>query len=672
MQRIFSTILFLIIFFTVSNSQTKRAITVDDLLNFKRISSPLISKSKTIYFVITDYNYVRNRGKSVIYSKDRNSEPFVLIEEEGSCSNPTLSPDGKTLAYINSKSDSPQIYLYDIEKKQSKQLSNISTGVSGLLWSPDNKMIAFVSEIYPDCTTDDCNKVKSDSISNSKVKAKILTNLPYRVWNSWKDDKRSNLFVINVDDGSYKNITHGDYDTPPIDLGGSIDYDFSPDGKEVCYVKNIDEMVAISTNNDLFTVSLEDLKTNKITSNKATDNQPIYSPDGKYIAYRAMKRAGFEADKYDLMLYDRKTGKTISLTEKIDKSVDEMIWNVNSLELYFTSNETLYSNLYRINIKGEIKPIVTGNYISNISLSTDGNSIICLNQNLNTPTEIHIVNLKNNTLEKVTNINDDLLSKIEMNVPEDFWFTGAKGANVHGFIVKPPFFDKNKKYPMLYLVHGGPQGAWMYSWSYRWNPQMFAAPGYIVVCVNPRGSSGYGQQFCDEISGDWGGKVYEDLMKGLDFVINKYTFIDKSKIGAAGASYGGYMMNWFLGHTDRFKCLISHAGVYNLESMYGTTEEIWFPEWENEGTPWDKPEMYAKFSPHKFAKNFKTPTLIVHGELDYRVPISEGMQLFTALKRQGIPSKFLYFPDEGHWVQKPQNLRLWLNTIYEWTNKYLN
>ena len=287
------------------------------------------------------------------------------------------------------------------------------------------------------------------------------------------------------------------------------------------------------------------------------------------------------------------------------------------------------------------------------------------------PNEVHIVNLKNNTLEKTTKINDDLIAKLEMNAPEDFWFTGAVGANVHGFIVKPPFFDKNKKYPMIYLVHGGPQGAWIYSWSYRWNPQMFAAPGYVVVCVNPRGSSGYGQKFCDEISGDWGGKVYEDLMKGLDFVTSKYTFIDKSKIGAAGASYGGYMMNWFLGNTDKFKCLISHAGVYNLESMYGTTEELWFAEWENQGTPWDNPTLYAKFSPNKFAKNFKTPTLVVHGELDYRVPVTEGMQLFTALQRQGVPSKFLYFPDEGHWVLKPQNLRLWFNTIYEWNNKYL-
>jgi len=258
-----------------------------------------------------------------------------------------------------------------------------------------------------------------------------------------------------------------------------------------------------------------------------------------------------------------------------------------------------------------------------------------------------------------------------MNFLEDFNFKGANGTTVYGFIVKPPNFDKNKKYPLVLLIHGGPQGAWTSSWSYRWNPQMYASNGYVVACINPRGSTGYGQKFCDEISGDWGGKAYVDLMKGMDYLIKNYSFIDKEKIAAAGASYGGYMVNWILGHTNRFKCLVSHAGVFNLESMYGTTEELWFPEYEFKGTPWNNPSMYSKFSPHKYVKNFKTPTLVIHGELDYRVPISEGMQLFTSLQRKGIPSKFLYFPDEGHWVQKPQNLKLWFDTIFEWLNYYL-
>jgi dipeptidyl aminopeptidase/acylaminoacyl peptidase len=625
-----------------------------------------------VYFAVADFNYERNKGKSSIQKIDLLSgKTEIVIEDEVSVTEPALSPDNKFIAYVSAKTGIPQVYLYDINLKTSKAISSISSGVSGIVWSPDGKKIAFTSDVYPDCLTDECNKIKSDSVEHSKIKARLLTNLPYRVWTSWKDDKRSHLFVLDIESGKSTDVTPGNYDTPPIDIGGNHDYTFSPDSREICYVKNTDKMVAISTNNDLFTVSLIDLSTKRITENKAADNQPVYSPDGNYIAYKAMKRPGFEADKYSLMLYDRKNGNIRNLTEKLDLSIDEVVWNTDSKELFFTVNEKLNSNLYKIDIEGKYKKIIENNYISTISTASDGTKLICLNQSLNNPVEIHEINLKSLELKKLTHINDELLSNISMNAPEEFSFVGAAGAKVEGFIVKPPDFNPSKKYPMIYLVHGGPQGAWLYDWSYRWNPQMFAAPGYVVVCVNPRGSTGYGQKFCDEISGDWGGKVFTDLMKGVDYVVGKYPYIDKDKLAAAGASYGGYMMNWFLGHTQKFKCIVSHAGVYNLESMYGTTEEIWFPEWEFRGTPWDKPENYTKYSPHKYAKYFKTPTLVIHGEMDYRVPVSEGMQLFTALQRNGVKSKFLCFPDEGHWVQKPQNLRLWFNTMYDWFKDFL-
>ncbi|HEY9187023.1 MAG TPA: S9 family peptidase [Ignavibacteria bacterium] len=666
-------IFLLLIVIILSKSQDKHNINVDDLIKMKRLGSLKIDKENNrLFFNITEYNYLSNKGKSrILFLNLIDNSITNLISDEYSCYDPVPSPNGRYLAYIKSFEGVPQIFIYDFQTKESKQITNVVNGVSGLLWSPDNKKIAFVSDVYPDCTTMDCNKSKVDSINRQKIKAKILTRLPYRVWNYWKDDKRSHLFIVNVEDNNLLDITSGDYDIPPIDVNGNFDYAFSPDGKEICYVKNIDSAIALSTNNDLFIYNFESSVTKKITINKACDNQPLYSPDGRYIAYRAMKIPGFEADKYNLILYDRTTGDIKSLTEKIDLSINEFIWANDSKSIYFTSQKHLYSNLYKIDLSGKYETVVEGKYITNIILDNSGDNIYCFNQDINNPSEINKINLKSKNIFKLTNFNDSILVNINMNSLEEFIFAGANGTKVQGFMVKPASFDKNKKYPLVLLIHGGPQGAWTSSWSYRWNPQMYASNGYVVACINPRGSTGYGQKFCDDISGDWGGKAYIDLMKGVDYLINNYSFIDKEKIAAAGASYGGYMVNWILGHTNRFKCLISHAGVFNLESMYGTTEELWFPEYEFKGTPWNNPNMYSKFSPHKYVKNFKTPTLVIHGELDFRVPISEGIQLFTALQRKGIPSKFLYFPDEGHWVQKPQNLKLWFDTIFEWLNSYL-
>ncbi|NOT62580.1 MAG: S9 family peptidase, partial [Acidobacteria bacterium] len=382
-------------------------------------------------------------------------------------------------------------------------------------------------------------------------------------------------------------------------------------------------------------------------------------------------RNGFEADRVRLMLYDRKAGTTRELSVGFDRNVGDLTWSPNSQRLFLNIEERGRETLYVAPVSGDKFMRVMNEHASTgFTVSADGKQLAFTRAALTHPNEVFTASSDGKNVKQLSQANTALLAQLDLNAPEDVEYLGALKTKTHGFIVKPPQFDKAKKYPMVLLIHGGPQGAWLDSWSFRWNPQLFAARGYVVVSLNPHGSTGYGQAFTEQISGDWGGAVYEDLMKGVDHVV-KQGYVDATRIGAAGGSYGGYMVNWMLGHTDKFKAFVSHAGVYNLTSMYGATEELWFTEWEFKGVPWDNPEQYVKWSPHLHAKNFKTPTLVVHGELDYRVPIGEGLQLFTTLQRKGVPSKLLYFPDEGHWVLKPQNSELWYKTVLGWFDQWL-
>jgi dipeptidyl aminopeptidase/acylaminoacyl peptidase len=385
-----------------------------------------------------------------------------------------------------------------------------------------------------------------------------------------------------------------------------------------------------------------------------------------------MARPGFEADKYSLFLYDMNNQKISNLTEKLDISVNDILWSPDNSTLYISFQEKGRISLGKISIKNKkFEKILQGHYISSPSISSDGKKLIFLKQEINHPTDINSFDLKAEKVTQLTATNKKLLSKLEMNPAEEFWFDGADGDKVHGFLVKPPLFDASKKYPLVLLIHGGPQGAFSDNFHYRWNAQMFTAPGYVTALINFHGSTGYGQSFTDSLTGDWGGKPYEDIMNGLDHLLSRYNFIDRSRLAAAGASYGGYMINWIEGHTTRFSCLISHAGVYDLRSMHGATEELWFPEWEFKGTPWSNKEMYEKWSPSFFVQNFKTPCLVIHGQRDFRVPVTQGFQFFTALQRMNVPSQMLYFPDEYHFVQKPQNAELWWKTVHDWLAKYL-
>jgi dipeptidyl aminopeptidase/acylaminoacyl peptidase len=647
--------------------------TFDDLIGFGRVSDPQISPDgKWIAYVVTQQLKEENKSSANIFLVPvSGGDVKQLTNAKGSNANPRWMPDGKTIAFVSSRDGAPQIWTIPVDGGEAKQVTHIASGASELIVSPDGKWFAFNSDVYPECKDEESNAKKAEAVEKNKVKAKIFTRLPYRVWNEWKDGKRSHLFIIPSTGGTSTDLTPGDYDTPPIDLGGNGDYAFSPDSKEMVFTRNPAGMVATSTNNEIYVVPLAGGEPKNISENSANDSQPVYSPDGKYIAYRMMRRPGFEADKRELVLFERTSEKKINLTETQDYSVGDVVWSPDGKSLYWTSDDRGAISIFKVTVKdAKTVKIIDHGFNSALRITPDGKHLVFGREQATFPTEIFRMDADGKNPAQLTFVNAERVKSLAVNKLESFWFEGANGANVEGFILKPPQFDSSKKYPLTFLVHGGPQGAWGDDFHYRWNTQMFASRGAVVVMINPRGSTGYGQKFTDEISRDWGGKAYEDLMKGLDYVLKTYPFIDSTRMAAAGASYGGYMMNWMLGHTDRFRCIVSHDGMFNPFSAYGTTEELWFNEWEFGGTPYDHPELFVKWSPMSFAKNFRTPTLVIHGQLDYRLDVSEGFQLFTALQRQGVESKMLYFPDEGHFVTKPQNSELWYKTVLDWIEEH--
>lgn len=652
-----------------------RTYTVEDLMKVRRVGDPQISPDgRQVAFTIGDVNFAANKTLTQIYVMPIDGgEMKRLTDGQSSASAPRWSPDGKKIAYTTGG----QIWVMDHDGGHKEQVTKISTGAGGPVWSPDGKWIAFTSDVYPDCSNDDCNKKRDEEAESSKVKAHIVTRLLYKHWDEWRDAKRTHVFVVSSKGGTAREITTGDYDSPPYAAASGVDYAFSPDSSEIAFLRNPDKVEAISTNSDIYVMNLASGATKNITQhNHGYDASPTYTRDGKLIIYRSQATPGFEADRWRLMAYNRATGTSVELTKNFDQQVESVTLSPDGNTIYITANDRGKEPIYKLPIGGGVpQKLIPNVFASNVQITPDGRKFVFVASTIASPAEIYAANADGNGVAALTSANAQLMSRANLKAAEDVEWIGAMGRKIHGFIVKPNDFDPNKKYPLLVLIHGGPQSAWNDNWGYRWNPEVFANAGYVVFAPNPRGSTGYGQQFVNEISGDWGGKPYVDIMNGVADVLRRNPFIDRNRVGAAGASYGGYMINWILGHNNdprfRFKVLVSHDGVYNLESMYGATEELWFPEWEFKGTPWSNPAMYSRWSPHKFVQNFNTPLLVIHSELDFRVPLGEGMQLFTAVQRKGIDSKFLTFPDEGHWVLKPQNSNLWYHTVLDWLDKYL-
>jgi dipeptidyl aminopeptidase/acylaminoacyl peptidase len=731
MRRLLLSLLILV-FTLPALAQAKHSFTFEDMMKLKRVGEPEVSPDgKWVIFSVVDVDLDANMKTPHIWIVPTAGGPEREIIADQDADRPRWAPDGHHFAFLSTKEVGSQVWIAEFNYLDGTvtgvhRLTSITTEASGELWSPDGKNILFTSDVYPECDgpaaqEQECNARKVKDAEQSKVKAQVFTHLLYRHWNAYKEGKRSHIFVISrfmepiVHDPNAppvdtlpRDLTPGDYDAPVFSLGGQDDYAFSPDGQEVCYTSNHDKNPAASTNNDLWTVPvntggmisgnrlipLPPQAKNITADNPASDSTPLYSPDGRYIAYRAQQRPGYESDRFRLMLYDRKTGEKRDATEDFDHWVGSFVWAPDSAAIYFSAEHMHHSLIYGVSWTGKspaefVRRALVGGFDDDVAISPDGKKLVFTRMSITAPIEIYAADAKgegcpartgnvdhgkeNCSLNKdwpVTHINDQLLSQSSMSNAESFSFKGAHGDDVEGSLVKPPNFEAGKKYPVKFLIHGGPQGAWGDDWSYRWNPELFAADGYVVIMINFHGSTGYGQKFIDAINGDWGGAPYEDLMKGLDYTEKTYPFIDKDRECALGASYGGYAINWILGHTDRFKCLVSHDGMFNAESAWGTTEELWFNDWEFKGTPYDNRAMYQKWSPHQYAKNFKTPTLVVHGQRDYRLDVSEGFQLFTTLQMEGVPSKMLYFPDEGHWVLKPQNSRLWYQTVNGWVDQW--
>jgi dipeptidyl aminopeptidase/acylaminoacyl peptidase len=701
----------LLLLSSLAFAQAKRPFTFEDMMALKRVNEPVVSPDgKCVAFSAVDVNLEKNKKTPHLWVVPANGGDAKQLTSGPGEDRPRWSPDGKKLAFVSDRDGTQQVWTWDFDPTtvslpgEPAKITSLSTGADGEVWSPDGSAILFTSEVYPECADDACNKAKTEELARSP-KAQIWTHLFYRHWSTYNLGKRTHIFVVPATGGVARDLTPGDHDAPPFSLGGQDMYAFSPDGKEVAFTSNIDEVPATSTNNDIFIVPTAGGTPKKISVSPGSDSTPLYSPDGKWIAWRMQKRAGYESDRFRLVIYNRQTSEIKNLTENFDRWVGSFTWAPDSSRLYFVAENAGEAPLYTVPVSAGAVQKLTGGFLDSPTLASDGKTMFVNCMSIQAPNEIcklfigqdviSTTGVKQSTLptsarnlhpvcpidpetkltgkctEQLTHLNNAVLSQVSIAPLESFWFIGANKTRVEGFLLKPPNFDANKKYPVKFLIHGGPQGAWGDDWSFRWNPELFAANGYVVVMINPRGSTGYGQKFIDEINGDWGGKPFVDLMKGLDYAEQKYPFIDKNRECALGASYGGYMVDWILGHTDRFKCLVSHDGMFDTISAFGSTEELWFPLWEFQGTPWTNRKMYDKWSPSNYATKFKTPTLVVHGQLDYRLDVSQGLALFTYLQLLKVPSKMLYFPDEGHWVLKPQNSRLWYETVNSWVDQHV-
>jgi dipeptidyl aminopeptidase/acylaminoacyl peptidase len=649
----------------------KRPFAIADLYRIHDVQDPQFSPDgKRIAFVVGESNLEEGKSNSEIYVMDADgSNQRRLTNSPEPDNHPRWSPDGRTLLFVSTRKGSPQLWLLPLDGGEPQQLTSLSTGVSNPVWSPDGKKIAFASDVYPECGADDgCNKKNDENLENGPLQAYMADNLLYRHWTSWKEGKRSHIFAVDIQSRTVTDLTPGDYDSPVFSLGGT-GFTFSPDSKEICFVSNRDANEAETTNKDLWTVPLTGGSAVNITaSNKAYDGDPSYSPDGKTIAFLTQMIPKFEADRFRIGLYNRATKQTTTLTESFDNWADAPVWSPDSRTIFFTGSAKGHVPLYRLDVDTKrITEVIDAKTIDGFAISPDGKTVAFVRRSVGEPREIWRAGTDGKNLRRLTFFNRELEESVDIRPAEEMWISSPTGKMIHTFIVKPHNFDPSKKYPLILNVHGGPQMQW--SDAFRGDWQVYPGSGYIVAFPNPHGSTGYGQEFTAAISRDWTGKVYQDIMAVADSLA-RVGWVDGSRMGAMGWSYGGYMMMWLEGHTDRFKAIASMMGVYNLTAMHGTTEELWFPEWDLNGTPWQS-DLYQKFSPNNFVKNFKTPCLVITGERDYRVSYTQSLEFFTGLQEMGVPSRLIVFKNDGHWPSGVKSMPFYYNAHLDWFHKYL-
>lgn len=668
-----------------------RAMTINDLITAIRVSEPHLSPDrKHVAYVRTTTDAQSGRRNADIWfvPSDGSAPPRLMLGGASSELTPTYAPDGKHFAFISNHDGPPQVFLATTEGTGIRAITKLAMGVqTPLVFSPDGTRVAFVSDVYPDCVDDSCNARRAEEAEKNPVKVHHVKRLLFRHWADWREQLRHHVFVTEIATGRTVDVTPGDFDSPPF-FNEDHGISFSPDGTQIAFVSNREggDAEAWTTNHDVWIVPVTGGARRKLTTaNKAADMQPVWSPDGAKIVMRSQRRPGFESDRWYLDVVDVASGQRQTVFDAPDVSVENFKFTRDGRSILFTAQDrgvvNVYSVAYPFDSRGDT-PLAQGRPSGTPRVVTRGGAIAALDagsdfaiiakNTMTSPTDVFRVSLAGGEVKQLTRENETWLSDVSFSTPESVTVPGAAGAQVQYWLIKPANFDASKKYPVVFLIHGGPQSAWEDAWSFRWNPELWAAQGWVVAAPNPRGSTGFGQKFVDEISQDWGGKVMVDINASVDAVA-KLPYVDAQRMGIAGASYGGYAVNWLIGHTNRFKAAVSHDGVFNLESMMLATEELWFTEFEMGGVPWSAAarENIAKWSPHRFAPQMKTPTLIITNELDFRVPVDQGMQMFTALRRQGVPSEMLVFPDEGHWVLKARNSKYWHEQVFGWMKRYL-
>ncbi len=657
-----------------------KGLTVEDMLAMQRVSSPAVSPDgRWIAFAVRDTDYEANRGRFDVWLAGADgSSVRRLTTHPDNDTDPAWSPDGRWIYFLSSRGGSSQVWRISPSGGEAEAVTRLPVDLNGFRLFPDGKRLAVAADVWPDARSIAESVARDADKAKSKVKARAYDQLMFRHWDQWEDGKYSHVFVWTppelggkADDA--KDLTPGQAtDSPTHPFGGMDEIAISPDGKTVAFVaRQGGRETAWRTNTDVFLVSAAAGGARPVAltaANPAYDFGPVFSPDGRSLAVRMMARAGYEADRERIGIYDVATRKLRVVTEKWDRSASSITWSRDGKTIYTSADNVGNHSLFAVDVASGTPRLLVDKG-TNSSPQIAGDRVVFLRDTLRMPVEIFSVKPDGTDLRQITRLNEGRTKKIEWGEYEQFSFKGAKGDTVHGYVMKPAGF-RGGKAPVAMLVHGGPQGSFGDHFHYRWNPQAYAGRGYGVVFIDFHGSTGYGQAFTDAIRGDWGGAPYEDLMLGLDHALKKYPWLDGTRMAALGASYGGYMINWMHGKTDRFKALVCHDGNLDERMAYYDTEELWFPEWERGGTPWDKPDAYTKHNPIDHVKNWKTPTLVIHGGLDFRVVDTQGMSTFTALQRKGIPSRFLHFPDENHWVLKPQNSKLWHDEVLGWLDRW--
>jgi dipeptidyl aminopeptidase/acylaminoacyl peptidase len=660
---------------TAAAAGTPHPFSVRDMVAMERLGDPQPSPDgKWVVFTRRTWNAETNETTTNLWIVALSGgEPRRLTASKGRDTGPRWSPDGNSIAFLSSRSGSSQIWTIDPRGGEALQRTTFPVDVDNVQWSMDGARLAFSAEVYPDCNDLNCTASRDKEKDADPVKARSYTSLPFRHWDAWEDGKRSHIFVWALKGGDPIDLMKGaDADSPTKPFGGTEEFAWSPDGKEIAFTAKMGKDAAWSTDLNIHLAATDGSGFRNVTGgNRALDTQPAWSPDGRMIAYLAMTRPGFEADRQRVMLYDRATGQSRALTETWDRSAQSLLWSRDGRTIFVTAEDTARAKIFAVPASGGEPRVVVGEHHNSAPALAGRDRLVFTQDSLTSPAEVFTCRADGSDLQALTRVNAARVREAEMSTPEEFWFKGAQGDRVHGWILKPVGFQPGSKYPVAFLIHGGPQGTWDDHFHYRWNPQAYAGAGYVAVTIDFHGSTGYGQAFTDAIREDWGGKPYDDLMKGLDHVVATNGYVDGGRVCALGASFGGYMVNWIAGHTDRFKCLVSHDGEFDEKNSYYMTEELWFPEWEFGGPPWENKTLYERFSPSEYVRNWKTPMLVIHSALDFRLPETEGFSVFTALQRRGVPSKLLYFPDENHWVQKPKNSLLWHDTVLGWLDQWL-